>query len=343
MADSFYTLKWLGDGLELIDQRVLPFKEVYIKCSSYLEVVEAIKKMVVRGAPAIGVAGAYALALAVISHKDEDFKEYLYTKAKEIERARPTAVNLSWSINRLLKLYEGLVSEQAPLDIIKECIIGEAVIIEQEDVKINKRIGENGSTLIKEGMNILTHCNAGALATTKYGTALSVITHSKNKNIHVYVGETRPFLQGARLTAFELSKEGVNHTLICDNMAAYLMNLGKIDAVVVGADRISKNGDTANKIGTYSLSVLAKYHKIPFYIAAPKSTIDLKCDTGKNIPIEERSWEEVSTICGVKICKEGTKIFNPSFDVTPFDLITAIITEEGIIYPPYIQSLKNIF
>lgn len=339
------TLRWCDSYLEVLDQRKLPKEEIYVKCVHYRDIIIAIKDMLVRGAPAIGISGAYGLCLAVINFdKDESiFEKYIYKARDEINKARPTAVNLMWATSRLLKVYEKYKNEK--ISVIKKYFIDEAKLIEGEDQKANKQIGINGASLIKKDSNILTHCNAGSLATSKYGTALSVIRHAHwdKKNIHVYVDETRPYLQGSRLTSWELLKESIPSTLICDNMAGYLMSLGKVDAVILGADRIAINGDTANKIGTYSLAVLAKYHKIPFYVVAPLSTIDINCFSGENIPIEERGAEEIKYIKGQLICSEEVKVFNPSFDITPNELISAIITEKGILYPPFKLNIKKIF
>lgn len=304
--------------LFLIDQRKLPFEKEYFCCSKFEDVLFAIKEMVVRGAPAIGVTAAFGF---LIGTKEGIGLESVYKKLLD---TRPTAVNLRWALDKMKNdLENGKNIEKTAFEIF------------EGDILTNKKIGEFGSEIIKSGYNILTHCNAGALATAGYGTALGIIRYAQkqNKKIHVYVDETRPFLQGARLTAFELGEEGIDSTLICDNMAGYLMSKGEIDVVVVGADRIARNGDVANKIGTYSLSVLANFHKIPFYVAAPFSTVDMNCESGKEITIEYRSEKEVREFFGKKIAAENQRCLNPAFDVTPNYLITGIITEKGILKP----------
>ncbi len=321
--------------LILIDQRKLPKKEEYFICKNYKDAIYAIKEMVVRGAPAIGVTAAYGIGLYVINENSkENLLKNFDTICKEIADTRPTAVNLFWAIEKMRKKFEELKDKS--LSEIKVEMLNEANKLFNEDIEINKKIGENGAKLIKDNSNILTHCNAGALATAGYGTALGVIRSAfySGKNIHVYVDETRPFLQGSRLTAWELMKENIPCTLICDNMAGFLMKLRKIDSIIVGADRIASNGDTANKIGTYTLAVLAKKHNIPFYVAAPYSTFDFNIKTGKEIPIEERPGIEITEMFTKDSAPEGVKTFNPAFDVTDAELITAIITEREILYPP---------
>ncbi len=330
----------------MIDQTRLPLEKHMVICESYVQVAESIKKMHIRGAPAIGVAAGYGMALAALSLESENpslLLEELEKAAKVLGESRPTAVNLFWAIKRMMKLAKELSSN--PVKLIKEKLLEEAKEIEREDARICREIGKAGSVLIKDGMNILTHCNAGALATADYGTALGVIraAHEKKKKIHVFVDETRPYLQGARLTAWELMEEGIEISLISDNMAGHFMSRGEVDIVILGADRITANGDVANKIGTYSLSVLAKENNIPFYSAAPLSTFDLTLDTGKEIPIEERGAEEVTHIFGHQIAPTGVKVRNPSFDVTPNRYITGIITERGIIRPPYRENIKKVF
>ncbi len=321
--------------LILIDQRKLPKKEEYFICKNYKDAIYAIKEMVVRGAPAIGVTAAYGISLYVINENSkENLLKNFDTICKEIADTRPTAVNLFWAIEKMRKKFEELKDKS--LSEIKVEMLNEANKLFNEDIEINKKIGENGAKLIKDNSNILTHCNAGALATAGYGTALGVIRSAfySGKNIHVYVDETRPFLQGSRLTAWELMKENIPCTLICDNMAGFLMKLGKIDSIIVGADRIASNGDTANKIGTYTLAVLAKKHNIPFYVAAPYSTFDFNIKTGKEIPIEERPGIEITEMFTKDSAPKDVKTFNPAFDVTDAELITAIITEREILYPP---------
>jgi len=332
-----------NDKLIVLDQRKLPFEKEYFVCSTYQDVYIAIKDMIIRGAPLIGIVAAYGVVLGfreIIEKNLESNK--IYEIIKYLASSRPTAVNLFWALERMKKVFED--ARNFSQNQIYSVLLDEARKIEDEDKSINKKIGEHGNTLIKEGTNILTHCNAGALATGGYGTALGVIreAHFTGKNIHVYVDETRPYLQGARLTAFELSEDGIPNTVICDNMAGYLMKLGKIDCVIVGADRIALNGDTANKIGTYSLSVLAKHHGIPFYIAAPVSTIDFNIKSGAEIPIEERNEEEIRFFNDKKIVPDESKVFNPAFDVTPAENITAIITEKGVVFPPFEENIPKL-
>lgn len=329
----------------MIDQTRLPLEEVFIECGDYLCVADAIKTMKVRGAPAIGVSAAMGVALGAQNISSMDKAEFLRQFdqiCETIGSTRPTAVNLFWAINRMKNILE----ENKDLDLssIKKALIEEVILIASEDEEICRKMGENGSVLIEDGDNILTHCNAGALAAVSYGTALAVIraAFSQGKKIHVYVDETRPLLQGARLTAWELMKENIPMTLITDNMAGYFMSKNKVDKVVVGADRIAANGDVANKIGTYSVSVLAKENNIPFYVAAPLSTIDFNIKSGDEIIIEERSPEEVTHIQGKQIAPTGVKVANPAFDVTPAKNIAGIITEKGIAKFPYTESLVNV-
>lgn len=307
------------DTLYVLDQRFLPHKEIWVKCKNYRDVADIIKKMVVRGAPLIGVVAGYGVYLGAKEGK-------FYQAYKELKNTRPTAKNLFFALERMRKVYE---EKKDVLSVLKE-----AKKIEEEDRILCNKIGEFGEKLIKKNFKVLTHCNAGSLATAGIGTALGVIRKAKKKIKMVWVDETRPYLQGSRLTAWELEKEKIPYKIICDNMAGFLMRKGEVDCVIVGADRIARNGDTANKIGTYSLSVLAKYHKIPFYVAAPYSTFDLTLKDGSEIPIEERSEKEVKEIQGKKITPIKAKVFNPAFDVTPHNLITAIITEKGIIRNP---------
>lgn len=338
---------WEKGCLKLLDQTKLPLEEKIIECRSYQAVADAIRNMIVRGAPAIGATAAFGI---VIGAKEvgviEDKKRWLEELKKigfELKQTRPTAVNLAWAVERMLKKAEDNIQSGIPQ--LQDILENEALEIAREDVESNYAIGRFGDELVPEGANILTHCNAGALATVGYGTALGVIraAHSNGKKVHVFVDETRPFLQGARLTAWELDKEGIPFTLITDNMAGYIMSKGMVDLIVVGADRIAANGDTANKIGTYSLAVLAKEHNIPMYIAAPLSTIDMSLTSGKEIPIEERETDEVLFIKGKRIAPEGTRVFNPAFDVTPNELITAIITDKGIVKSPYKENLRVLF
>ncbi len=342
---EFKTIEWLDGKIRLLDQTRLPHEEVYLECEDYLIVADAIKTMKIRGAPAIGVAAAMGIALAAQSLEEKN-KEAFLSKLNNIfeqfAATRPTAVNLFWAIQRMKSKMKD--NESSSIKEIKTALRKEALIMAKEDEEINRRMGALGASLIADGDKVLTHCNAGALATFNFGTALGVIrsAYSEGKQIHVYVDETRPLLQGARLTAWELMKENIPMTLITDNMAGFFMSRGKIDKVFVGADRIAANGDTANKIGTYSLAVLARENKIPFYIVAPTSTIDLSIRSGSDIPIEERPAEEVTSIFGVKVAPKDVNAANPAFDITPFSYITAIVTENGIGRPPFIADLEKL-
>ena len=346
------TLKWAGgiDGfLELTDQRKLPGEHVKLPCRNIEKLFEAIKTLAVRGAPAIGVAAAYGLVLRMQAVGEGDsIGQALSVLAKSrdyLASSRPTAVNLSWAVDRIQHKAEELVVMQPAISLqaLREFVLGEANAIFEEDVAMCRRIGEHGQKFIKEGDGILTHCNAGALATAGQGTALSVMfeAQKRGKGFKVYVDETRPLLQGARLTTWELKQAGIDVTLVCDNMAGWLMKQRKIDAVITGADRIAANGDTANKIGTYSLSVLAKTHNIPFYIAAPSSTFDLSIESGEQIPIEVRAAQEVTMFAGTQVAPDGTNVYNPAFDVTEAALIAAIITENGVIERPNADSIAE--
>lgn len=332
---------YFEDGaLVLIDQRKLPLSFEKIRLQDYRDVIGAIKTLAVRGAPAIGVSAAYAVYLASLESGED--KDRLLRAAEEIRSARPTAVNLMWAVDRMTRMIR-----ETPEEALKELparLREEADAICAEDIAMCRAMGARGEALIDPGDTILTHCNAGALATADYGTALGVIraAHEAGKNITVYADETRPLLQGARLTAFELHEDGIPVTLITDNMAGFMMKQGKIDKIITGADRIAANGDTANKIGTYSLSILAKYHKIPMYIAAPTSTIDMQTPDGAHIPIEERDHDEVFSFGGVRTAPHGIEAENPAFDVTDHENITAIITEKGVIFPPFEENLKKI-
>ena len=339
------TLAWTPDGVRFIDQTKLPLEESYVLATSYEQVAEVIVTMVVRGAPAIGVSAAYGIALGAQQTKATTVAEF----APEFERicarlagTRPTAVNLFWAIDRMKRLFSGFAAA-TPIAEVKERILAEAHDMYDEDIAACKAMGAFGGALLPDEGGVLTHCNAGALATCGYGTALGVIRAAveQGKNIHVYADETRPFLQGARLTAWELMADGIPTTVICDNMAASLMRAGKIQAVVVGADRIAANGDFANKIGTYNVAILAREHGIPFYCAAPWSTIDLATKTGDAIPIEERSAVEVTHHGGKQLTPHGVGICNPAFDVTPAKYVTAIFTERGVLRAPYAESLRE--
>jgi methylthioribose-1-phosphate isomerase len=327
------TIIWTDAGVVMIDQRRLPREQVFVTCRSYSQVAEAIRNMTIRGAPAIGVAAAMGVALGVV--EGADFEEVCRTLAA----TRPTAVNLFWAIDRMRRLHTSLNGREDRV----AAIIREAQQIRLEDIAICEAIGRNGASLIPDAKTVLTHCNAGALATAGYGTALGVIRAavSAGKKIDVFAGETRPFLQGARLTAWELQQDGIPVTLITDNMAGHFLHSGRIGCVVVGADRIAANGDVANKIGTYSLAVLAKENGVPFYVAAPVSTLDLTLASGDSIPIEQRAASEVTHVFGVPIAPENMGVENPAFDVTPARYVTAIITERGIARPPYEQSLQG--
>jgi len=338
------TIEWKDDKVVMLDQTVLPGEEVYLTFDNYKDVADAITRLVIRGAPAIGVAAAMGIALGALKIselKRDEFKEKFDEICAYTEKARPTAVNLRWAVERMRKVYE----ENSSLSIgeIKALLKKEALVVKDEDIEINRKLGKNGNRIVPKEATILTHCNAGALATAGYGTALGVVRAAveAGKKIEVYADETRPFLQGARLTTWELMKDNIPVTLITDNMAGYFMKAGKIDLVVVGADRIAANGDTANKIGTYSVAVLAKENDIPFYVAAPTSTVDLRCESGDGIPIEERHGDEVIKIEDTCIAPRNVKSAYPAFDVTPAEYIAGIITEQGIARPPFEKSLKK--
>jgi methylthioribose-1-phosphate isomerase len=339
------TLTWTAEGVRFIDQTKLPLEESYIVATTYQQVADVIVTMVVRGAPAIGVSAAYGIALGAQNTKATSAAEFVpefETICALLAGTRPTAVNLFWAIDRMKRLFRVLRSADSSMAEIKRRIVAEADAMYEEDIAACKAMGAFGGALLPEEGGVLTHCNAGALATCGYGTALGVIRSAveQGKRIHVYADETRPFLQGARLTAWELMADGIPTTVICDNMAASLMRAGKIQAVVVGADRIAANGDFANKIGTYNVAILAKEHGIPFYCAAPWSTIDLATGTGDAIPIEERSAVEVTHHGGKQLTPHGVGICNPAFDVTPAKYVTAIFTERGVLRAPYAESLR---
>lgn len=339
------TLRWVDDHLEMIDQRILPREFVYIKYWSAQEVAEGIKTMVVRGAPAIGCAAAYGIALEALQlelQTRQDFKLGMENAFEVLAASRPTAVNLFWALRRMREVWSSCAN-QAPNQISKR-LLEEAHQITSEDVANNRVMGAYGAALLFDGARVLTHCNAGALATAGHGTALGVIRSAieAGKRISVIADETRPFLQGARLTAWEMVQEGIPTTLIADGMAGHLMATGCIDAVVVGTDRVAANGDVANKIGTYMVAVLANRHKIPFYVACPLSTIDLRIMDGSQIPIEERDSQEVLGFGGVRTAAEGVEIRNPSFDVTPAELVTGLITEKGVVMAPDKTKLNQL-
>jgi methylthioribose-1-phosphate isomerase len=328
------TIQWTDDGVVMIDQTRLPRQEVYVTCRTYGEVADAIKTMVIRGAPAIGVAAAMGIALGVMEGADFD------TVCETLAKTRPTAVNLFWAIDRMRRLYASL--DGMKREAIVDRMVHEAQQIRLEDIAICQAIGRNGAVLVPDAKTVLTHCNAGALATAGYGTALGVVRAavSAGKKIDVFADETRPFLQGARLTAWELQQDGIPTTLITDNMAGHFLHSGRIGCVIVGADRIAANGDVANKIGTYSVAVLAKENGVPFYGAAPISTLDLTLDSGDRIPIEQRAASEVTEVFGVPVAPENIGVENPAFDVTPARYVTAIITERGVARAPYLESLR---
>src|SRR5688572_24668154 len=341
------TIEWKEEGVVMIDQRKLPSAEVYVTCKTAAEVARAIKTMVIRGAPAIGVAAAMGIALGMRKSKATGTKQFATEFQKTCDLmagTRPTAVNLFWAIERMKKAFAEAAQGGCSVDEIKQRLEAVARGIHDDDVASCRSMGAHGATLVPETARILTHCNAGALATAGYGTALGVVRAAaeQGKKIAVLADETRPFLQGARLTAWELVKDGIDTTVITDNMAGAMMRLGQVDLVVVGADRIAANGDVANKIGTYAVAVLAKEHGIPFYVAAPISTVDLETPDGSGIPIEERNDREVTHVAGSRMTPEGARVRNPAFDVTPSKFVTAIITERGIARAPYSESLASL-
>jgi methylthioribose-1-phosphate isomerase len=336
------TIAWRGRSVVMIDQRKLPGQETYVRCRTYIQVAQAIEKMVIRGAPAIGIAAAYGLVLGVMAMSaetdrslDKDFDKVY----ERLERTRPTARNLFWALERMRAAYGR--ARPHGLRTVRTALLEEAKAIEREDAETNRAIGRHGQALLRDGWTVLTHCNAGALATAEYGTALGVIRAAvaEGKRIRVYADETRPFLQGARLTVWELDKDGIPVVLITDGMAGWFMRRGEVQAVIVGADRIARNGDTANKIGTYSVAVLARENNVPFYVAAPLSTVDAAIPDGGGIPIEERNPDEVREVGGRLLTLPYAEVRNPAFDVTPAAYITAIITERGVVRPPFEKGL----
>jgi len=335
------TIEWNDDRVIMLDQRLLPHREVYRVCRDYNQVASAIRDMVIRGAPAIGVAAAMGVALGALKAPSKTFDREFERILVVLGKTRPTAVNLFWALQRMRQVYSEKRSQS--VEVVKRALKEEAQKIYREDIAANKQLGKYGAGLLRNAKHIMTHCNAGALATAGYGTALGVIRALKEsgKAFEVFVNETRPYLQGARLTAWELKKEKIPATLITDNMAGYMMQKGKVDAVLVGCDRVAANGDVANKIGTYTLAVLAQRHGICFYVAGPTSSIDINCRSGDDIPIEQRDPKEVSHIFGKPVAPKGISICNPAFDVTAQELITAIITEKGVIHPPYLQNIRN--
>ena len=333
------TIEWTPAGVVMIDQTKLPREEVYVTCKTYQEVGDAIRNMIIRGAPAIGVAAAMGVALGVQQAPDGDLDAALETICRTLAATRPTAVNLFWAMERMKRVYGA-----TPRERVRQALVEEALRIYREDIAINEQMGRMGAPLVPDGKTVLTHCNAGALATAGYGTALGVVRAAvaAGKRIAVMADETRPYLQGARLTVWELEQDGIPATLITDNMAGHFLKSGRIGCVIVGADRIAANGDVANKIGTYSVAVLAKENGVPFYVAAPISTLDLSLANGDEIPIEQRAAAEVTHLAGVRIAPEGVGVENPAFDVTPHRYVTAIITERGVAYPPYGESLRRL-
>lgn len=340
---AIQSIEWRNDHVRILDQTFLPSRTVYMDIRDVGRMWEAIKKLRVRGAPAIGIAAAYGFYLGIKDLPENSFAGFeveVNRIADYLASSRPTAVNLFWALDRIKMTIHAHRSEK--INLIKERVLKTAQTIHEEDKRVCKQIGLNGVELIPVQANILTHCNTGGLATGQYGTALSVIYHAHEvgKKIHVWVDETRPLLQGARLTAWELMRAEIPMHLVTDSMAGHLMSTGKVDLVIVGTDRVAANGDMANKIGTYSLAVLAKYHNIPFYCATPASTVDMNIESGANIPIEERDSMEVSGFNGQNVAPAKVQVYNPAFDVTPAALITAFITEKGIIRPPYTDTLK---
>ena len=336
------TIQWVDGAVVMIDQTRLPLEEKYVTCRSYEEVAAAIRDMVIRGAPAIGVAAAMGFALGVLHADDGDMDGQVRTIGDTLAATRPTAVNLFWAISRMQRLYASLRGR--PLDEIRRRLVEEALVVRQEDIAICRAIGRNGAPLVPDRKTVLTHCNAGALATAGYGTALGVIRAAieAGKSVDVFADETRPFLQGARLTVWELQQDGIPTTLITDNMAGHFLHSGRIGCVVVGADRIASNGDVANKVGTYSVAVLARENNVPFFVAAPISTLDLTLASGAQIPIEQRSAAEVTQVFGHQVAPPGTAVENPAFDVTPARYVTAIVTEKGVARAPFEDSLRQL-
>jgi methylthioribose-1-phosphate isomerase len=334
------TIEWTPEGVVMIDQTRLPRETAFVTCRNYTEVADAIRNMIIRGAPAIGVAAAMGVALGALQSKN--LEADMPVICETLANTRPTAVNLFWAIERMKQVYAA--TRHLSAESVRERLVSEARKIREEDIAINEAIGRNGAPLVPDGKTVLTHCNAGALATAGFGTALGVIRGAvqMGKTIDVFADETRPFLQGARLTAWELQRDGIPTTLITDNMAGHFLKSGRIGCVVVGADRIAANGDVANKIGTYGVAVLAKENDVPFYVAAPISTLDLSLATGDAIPIEERAAREVTHVQGVAVAPEGIAVANPAFDVTPNRYVSAIITERGVARAPYEESLRRL-
>jgi methylthioribose-1-phosphate isomerase len=340
LTQRIETIEWTPEGVVMIDQTRLPRETVFVTCRDYLEVAEAIRSMIIRGAPAIGVAAAMGVAIGAL--KSDNLETDMPVICDTLAKTRPTAVNLFWAIDRMKRVYDE--TKPAGLVAVRARLVKEAALVREEDIAINQAIGRHGADLVPDGKTVLTHCNAGALATAGFGTALGVIRAAvqMGKKIDVFADETRPFLQGARLTAWELQRDGIDTTLITDNMAGHFLKSGRIGCVVVGADRIAGNGDVANKIGTYSVAVLAKENGVPFYVAAPISTLDLTLTSGEQIPIEERASKEVTHVQGIHMAPDGIKVANPAFDVTPNRYVTAIITEKGVARAPFTESLRKL-
>jgi methylthioribose-1-phosphate isomerase len=336
------TIQWVDDAVVMIDQTRLPLEEKFVTCRTYQEVATAIRDMIIRGAPAIGVAAAMGVAVGVLHADERSLDAQFETICDTLAKTRPTAVNLFWAIDRMKRVYASLRGR--PIAEIRRRLIEEALRVREEDIAICRAIGRNGAVLVPDRKTVLTHCNAGALATAGYGTALGVIRAAVEcgKKIDVFADETRPFLQGARLTVWELQQDGIPTTLITDNMAGHFMKSGRIGCVVVGADRIAANGDVANKVGTYSVAVLAKENGVPFFVAAPISTLDLTLASGDQIPIEQRAAAEVTHVFGHAVAPAGTRVENPAFDVTPSRYVSAIITEKGVARAPYETSLRKL-
>ena len=336
------TIEWSDKGVVMIDQRKLPAEETFITCRDYHEVADAIRTMVIRGAPAIGCAAAMGVAIGVVKADDKRMDSEFEEICDVLAATRPTAVNLFWAIERMRGIYQRCRQRGDSADAIRKRLVDEACLVLREDIEINRTLGHHGATLLPAGGTVMTHCNAGALATGGYGTALGVIRAAveQGNQVDVLANETRPFMQGSRLTVWELQQDDIPVRLVTDSMAGHMMQRGSVQAVVVGADRIAGNGDVANKIGTYSVAVLAKENGIPFYVAAPTSTVDLSLASGKEIPIEERAPEEVTQIRGHQIAPGETEVCNPAFDVTPNRYVAAIITENGVARTPYVDSLR---
>jgi len=340
LTQTIETIEWTPEGVVMIDQTRLPRETVFVTCRDYLEVAEAIRTMIIRGAPAIGVAAAMGVALGAL--KSDNLEADMPVICETLAQTRPTAVNLFWAIDRMKRVYAE--TKSAGPAAVREKLVAEAQLVRADDIAINQAIGRHGAPLVPDGKTVLTHCNAGALATAGFGTALGVIRAAveMGKKIDVFADETRPFLQGARLTAWELQRDGIETTVITDSMAGHFLKSGRIGCVIVGADRIAANGDVANKIGTYGVAVLAKENNVPFYVAAPISTLDLTLSSGDQIPIEERASKEVTHFQGVHVAPDGIKAANPAFDVTPNRYVSAIITEKGVARAPFLDSLKNL-